>query len=354
MKTICPPSEVSIGPQPTVLPARTGGGLSLRQLRPPAKDLTGTIFGRLTAAYPVYTNRGSSGWLCHCSCGKQITVKTSSLQNGNTRSCGCLKRDLRRKLNMKDLAGKTFGRLTVLGPTGKQGKHLHQLWDCLCSCGNRRVLGTSALTTGKTRSCGCMYRERRGPPARIKDLTGTKFGRLTPIAKYEIVDLRSNPSKWERRTHWTCLCDCGKQIVCCAKNLINGNTKSCDCLDRDTLLARNKTMVGDKHPHWDPTLTEEDRARNRLGCADQVSMQRINKQVRDRDGKVCFLCKERRGRLEVHHLEPWKTCRRLRFDPRNLITLCKTCHRDFHELHGFKESPGLEEFLKYMKGEDDD
>lgn len=32
-------------------------------------------------------------WLCQCDCGKQTIVIGSKLQSGNTRSCGCLRRD---------------------------------------------------------------------------------------------------------------------------------------------------------------------------------------------------------------------------------------------------------------------
>jgi hypothetical protein len=55
------------------------------------KNLTGQPFGRLTVLR--YAGRvGSqrvSAWLCECKCGNTITVRASSLQGGNTESCGC-------------------------------------------------------------------------------------------------------------------------------------------------------------------------------------------------------------------------------------------------------------------------
>ena len=58
-------------------------------------NLTGQIFGRLTAQRP--SERAADGrdrWSCLCTCGNVVDVRTSSLTSGNTRSCGCLQREL--------------------------------------------------------------------------------------------------------------------------------------------------------------------------------------------------------------------------------------------------------------------
>jgi hypothetical protein len=57
-------------------------------------DLTGKQFERLTALRPTGVNNcGSHIWSCLCSCGKEIEVLGISLTSGNTRSCGCLKKE---------------------------------------------------------------------------------------------------------------------------------------------------------------------------------------------------------------------------------------------------------------------
>lgn len=62
-----------------------------------AKDLTGQRFGRLlvTGAAPP----GASGprWACACDCGQHKTVLQGSLRCGETRSCGCLRREVVRE-----------------------------------------------------------------------------------------------------------------------------------------------------------------------------------------------------------------------------------------------------------------
>jgi hypothetical protein len=59
-----------------------------------AKDITGHVFGRLTALYPHHQgDDGAWFWLCKCECGNEILCDLGRLNSGNTQSCGCYKRD---------------------------------------------------------------------------------------------------------------------------------------------------------------------------------------------------------------------------------------------------------------------
>jgi hypothetical protein len=62
---------------------------------PRCNDLSGQIFGRLTALRRIgMTPQQKAIWLCLCSCdGKEIEVVGAHLLSGNTRSCGCLKQE---------------------------------------------------------------------------------------------------------------------------------------------------------------------------------------------------------------------------------------------------------------------
>lgn len=51
-----------------------------------------------------------------------------------------------------DLSGQQFGKLTVIGDTGKR-RYAKVLWLCKCSCGNYREVVGSFLTTGKVTEC---------------------------------------------------------------------------------------------------------------------------------------------------------------------------------------------------------
>jgi hypothetical protein len=56
-------------------------------------SLVGKSFGRLTVLSLNGSRNHTRYWLCSCVCGKQISVITASLHNGNTKSCGCLHRE---------------------------------------------------------------------------------------------------------------------------------------------------------------------------------------------------------------------------------------------------------------------
>ena len=123
-------------------------------------DLIGNVFNRLTVISKTNERNatGSIKWLCKCSCGNEILVRTDSLTTGHTNSCGCYNKDRIFESNAQILTGLTFGRLTVvsLNPEYKKRK---VSWVCKCSCGNTSIVGTQSLTTGKTKSCGCLMEE---------------------------------------------------------------------------------------------------------------------------------------------------------------------------------------------------
>ena len=64
-------------------------------------------------------------------------------------------------------------------------------------------------------------------------LIGQIFGRLT-VLKLSHMNTR-------KQAVWSCRCDCGKESVVDSWNLRRGQTKSCGCLEREGLMARNTT-----------------------------------------------------------------------------------------------------------------
>ena len=58
-------------------------------------DLTNQRYGRLVAEYPTEkrSSKGSVIWHCRCDCGKEVEASQDNLVFGNSRSCGCLKRE---------------------------------------------------------------------------------------------------------------------------------------------------------------------------------------------------------------------------------------------------------------------
>ena len=57
-------------------------------------DLTGQKFGRLTVIRFDHSQNGRKYYLCQCDCGNLKTVSSHSLKSGNTKSCGCLHKEI--------------------------------------------------------------------------------------------------------------------------------------------------------------------------------------------------------------------------------------------------------------------
>lgn len=84
----------------------------------------------------------------------------------------------RRRKPIQDLEGRVFGRLTVLGVSDKTDRRCGA-WKCKCRClcGRIAVVRRSYLTSGNTKSCGCLGQENRdlGRQAAIRHhQSGTK------------------------------------------------------------------------------------------------------------------------------------------------------------------------------------
>ncbi len=59
------------------------------------KDITGQVFGRLTALEATEKRECSSVvWKCKCSCGNIAYVSSHSLTKGSVNSCGCLQKEV--------------------------------------------------------------------------------------------------------------------------------------------------------------------------------------------------------------------------------------------------------------------
>lgn len=59
----------------------------------------------------------------------------------------------------KDLSGKKYGKLTPIKIAYRcrdKFDDMRVYWECECECGNVCVVNSRALTSGKTKSCGCL------------------------------------------------------------------------------------------------------------------------------------------------------------------------------------------------------
>lgn len=188
-----------------------------------AIDLTGQIFNYLEVlerdfeAQNEHANERQAWWKCKChACGEEKSLRSSVIRKSIT--CGCKKNEDKKprketqvkpktKENFKgiDLTGQKFARLTVLEFADEEhqvfyGKQHRNTWKCLCDCGNICYATTDNLRRGNTPSCGCITKENQ--KAKLKDLSGQKFGHLTVIKWLGTINHNSK---------YLVKCDCGKE-----------------------------------------------------------------------------------------------------------------------------------------------
>jgi hypothetical protein len=62
-------------------------------------------------------------------------------------------------MRVANLTGNRYGRLTVLRRAHLMHSHSKSVWRCICDCGAVTEVRSDLLRRGKTRSCGCLFRE---------------------------------------------------------------------------------------------------------------------------------------------------------------------------------------------------
>ena len=71
-------------------------------------------------------------WLCRCDCGTETVVSSSCLLHGTTKSCGCLRKEKAGENNFIDLTGNRYGRLVVIEKVEHPGRYVYWLCQCDC------------------------------------------------------------------------------------------------------------------------------------------------------------------------------------------------------------------------------
>lgn len=119
----------------------------------------------------------------------------------------------------KDISGQRFGNLVAIERTDKK-KHSSSIWKCRCDCGEESFVPINYLTTGDTKSCGCM--KYKGSP---KDVEGIRFNKLVAIRKLDEKGVSGDYL-------WECICDCGSVVNLPIGRLNSGSAYSCGCDNR--------------------------------------------------------------------------------------------------------------------------
>jgi hypothetical protein len=90
---------------------------------------------------------------------------------------------------------------------------------------------------------------------------------------------------------------------------------------------------GRNNPNWNGGVTEENhKIRN------TIEMKLWRKSCLERDNFTCQKNGQYGGKLVVHHINNFSSCRELRTSIENGITLSEKAHKEFHKIYGIKNN----------------
>ena len=158
------------------------------------------------------------------------------------------------------------------------------------------------------------------PLKHISNIIGAKRCTITRYMKKSGIPTRTVSEDNKRRYKYMSDCELKKQTE-------GANTKM-----RKSVELKTWHLVGDKHHNYNPDLTDEERK----GFRCISGYQKWRKAVFTRDNYTCICCGDNTGgNLIAHHKEGYACAPELRTTLENGITLCETCHKDFHHNFGY-------------------
>lgn len=147
-----------------------------------------------------------------------------------------------------DLTGQRYGRLVAVSLVENTSP---RRWLFSCDCGTVKALNPAMVRQGTTKSCGCL-RKAATAKKRFINRIGERHGRVV------VVECLADRSK-HGHTQWKCLCDCGNYNV----TTTPAKTKSCGCLQRESIRALGKSSKQENPVSRTPEYRKINRAKRR-------------------------------------------------------------------------------------------
>lgn len=88
-------------------------------------------------------------------------------------------------MGFQDLSNMRFGRLICIKPVARYEKSRAIIWQCKCDCGNVIEVVSNSLTSGNTRSCGCLQKETAAKTCRKRTIHGFGAKKMTNSGLYK-------------------------------------------------------------------------------------------------------------------------------------------------------------------------
>ncbi len=129
---------------------------------------------------------------CVCPfCEKERFLNAKSVFRRHSTACkGCVLSDN----SFNAIAGKKFGRLTVISRIKEKIRYKKQRVLCQCDCGETVVVDITAVSSGNTKSCGCLSIEKK--KARCGPLS-SRYNQNMSDEQRALIEEQRNNSKYK-------------------------------------------------------------------------------------------------------------------------------------------------------------
>lgn len=102
---------------------------------------------------------------------------------------------------------------------------------------------------------------------------------------------------------------------------------------------------GSDHPQFDSNISDQERALKLLKNRGP-DWYRFSNSLLKKVNYICQLCAKRGSYLSAHHKYNWADYPDKRFDPDNIVVICREHHLEFHSLYGYGNNTP-DQFLEY-------
>lgn len=236
-------------------------------------------------------------------------------------------------------------------------KNAHEKLLIQCACGEEFEVRFYTFKNGQKQCSKCSI-EKRAKKQRNQVIFNCEYcGKEKSVPKSELGKEHNFCSrecylKWQSKGRIVFNCDyCGKESSTKKYEFEKG--KHHFCSQECQYKWRSENIRGKAHYSYNHNISDEERERNR----DYPEYNDFKRDVYERDNYTCVCCGDNKGgNLNAHHLNSYNFDKEHRTDINNGVTLCKKCHKEFHDLYGYGNNTKAQfrEFLfnKYTQSHD--
>lgn len=257
-----------------------------------------------------YVNNTTDILMYHKGCGRSYEQKPVNVKGGK----GCplcngkfLKTNDQFIKEVKDLVGSEYTPITKYVRARDNIRMRHN------ECGHVYKVTPDDFLNGGNRCPNCAPNKPKNTEA-FKEEVSSLYGE-----EYEVIGEYVNNRTPVLIEHTVC----GRRFNQTPKAILLGHT----CYE-----CNLKGRSGENHYRYNPNLTDEERQQRDMFNGE---IRKWRETIYRRDKYTCAKCGVVGHRLNAHHINSWDEYESERFDIENGITLCESCHSNFHSRYGY-------------------